>query len=73
MTNDLDTFLARLRAATEDDIENALEHAYIKLPITTPVEALELWNVMLDELTGERDQANAMDAARVETARRGSD
>lgn len=68
-----DEFLSLLRAATEDDVEDALEDAHIELPITTSVEALELFNRMLDVLTGESDAAEAMDAARLASARRGSD
>ena len=72
-----DPFLALLRAATENDVEAALENAKVSLPITTEVEALELFNRMLDVLTGGADAADAMDRARIGSAaemnRRGSD
>lgn len=66
-------FLARLRLATEDDVANALVDAAIELPITNTAEALELFNIMLDEMTGDRAQADAMDRARISDTRHGSD
>jgi len=66
-----DINLPALRAATEDDVLNALDRAYIELPITTAADALELFNVMLDELTGEADRAEAEDRAKIEKASRG--
>ncbi|WP_068093397.1 hypothetical protein [Novosphingobium rosa] len=54
-----------LRAATEDDVTAALDRAWVELPITTPAEALELFNVMLDHLTSERARIEAEDAARI--------
>jgi hypothetical protein len=70
-----DEFLAYIRGATENDIEAALEDAYVELPLTTPVQALEMFNRMLDVLTGDSDQADAMDRARIVSVvhRRGSD
>lgn len=68
-----DGLVQHFRLATEDDVENALVDAAIALPITNTAEALELFNIMLDELTGERAQADAMDAARIATAKHGSD
>lgn len=68
-----DEFLELLRAATEDDVENALVDAAISLPITNTAEALELFNIVLDELTGDRAQADAIDRARIGLAKRGSD
>jgi hypothetical protein len=63
-----DELLTALRAATETDVEAALEGAYIALPITSPVEALELFNRMLDVLAGESDAAEAWDAAVIANA-----
>lgn len=68
-------FVAALRAADENDVIDALDEAYIQLPITSHVEALELFNCMLDVLTGERDEAKAADEAMVArfARRRGSE
>lgn len=66
-------FLNRLRLATEDDVASALVDAAIELPIKNTAEALELFNIVLDQLTGDRDQADAMDRARISDARPGSD
>jgi hypothetical protein len=63
-------FIELLRGADEDDIAAALDGAYIELPNNTHVEALELFNCMLDVLTGERDRAHALDAARIAHAAR---
>lgn len=49
---DRDT-LARLRAATEGDVNAALADAYVSVPLTTAVEMLEFFNRMLDVLAGE--------------------
>ena len=68
-----DQFLELLRAATEDDVANALVDANIALPIANTAEALELFNVILDELTGDRAQADAMDRARIGNTKHGSD
>lgn len=57
--------LRTLRATTENDVLQALEGAYITLPVTTPTEAVELLNILLDHATGERKLAEADDAARV--------
>jgi hypothetical protein len=65
-----DELLTALRAATENDVEAALAGAYIALPITSPVEALELFNRMLDVLTGESDAADAWDVAVIAKAAR---
>lgn len=59
-----------LRAATEDDVAEALHGAWVKLPITTPAQGLELFNAVLDVLTGERDEAESGDAARIVDATR---
>jgi hypothetical protein len=63
-------FIELLRGADEDDIAAALDGAYIELPIKTHVEAMELFNCELDILTGERDRAHALDAARIADAAR---
>jgi hypothetical protein len=63
-------FIELLRGADEHDIFAALDGAYIELPIKTPVEALEPFNCVLDILTGERDRAHALDAARIAHAAR---
>jgi hypothetical protein len=39
-----------LRAATEDTVIEALDGACVQLPITSPAEAVELFNCMLDRL-----------------------
>lgn len=68
-----DQFLELLRGATEDDIDAALEGALFDMPINNTAELLEVYNRILDILTGDRDAAEAMDIARIATARRGSD
>ncbi len=45
-----DQFSAMLRAATEDTVVEALDGACTQLPITSPAEAVELFNCMLDRL-----------------------
>ena len=55
--------LSHLRAATEDDVTRALDGACISLPIPTKVEALELFQRMLDVLTGEDERAQREDLA----------
>lgn len=60
--------LARLRALTEDDIAAALVRANVALPINSEVEAVELVNVVLDYVTGERARADAGDAERIAKA-----
>lgn len=47
------TDLQRLRQATEDDVERALDGAYVELPIADKAAALEFFNRMLDVLAGE--------------------
>lgn len=70
MTDSLsaDQFLELLRGATEDDIDAALEGALFDMPINNTAEALELFNRVLDVMTGHADQAHAMDAARIASA-----
>lgn len=47
------TEIERLRMASEDDVERALENAYVALPLTNPVGALEFFNRMIDVILGE--------------------
>jgi hypothetical protein len=47
------TDLSTLRQATEDDVERALDGAYVALPLTDKAAALEFFNLMLDQLAGE--------------------
>lgn len=47
--------LEALRAATEDDVEAALDEASVSVPLTHPVDLLEFFNRMLDVLAGEDD------------------
>lgn len=42
-----------LRQTTEDDVNAALDGAYVSLPITTPAELLEAFNRILDVRLGE--------------------
>jgi len=62
--------IAQLRAATEDDVALALDRAFISLPLSDPAELLELFNRLLDVLTGEDDAAEMQDEASVEAVRR---
>lgn len=70
MTDSLsaDQFLELLRGATEDDIDAALEGALFDMPINNTAELLEMFNRVLDVMTGHADQAHAMDAARIASA-----
>lgn len=43
----------KLRTATEDDVTAALKDSYAELPLSTPVDALEFFNRMLDQMLGE--------------------
>ena len=58
----------QLRAATEDTVALALDRAYVALPLTTPAEALEFFNRMLDVLTGESNREEAEDLRRITDA-----
>ena len=49
-----DNLLIQLRDATEEDAANALLGAKVQLPLTTPYEALEFFNCMVDVVTGQR-------------------
>lgn len=42
-----------LRNATEDDVAAALDGALVGLPITNATDALEFFNRMVDQMTGE--------------------
>ena len=60
-----DVSLIRLRDATEDDAANALLGAKVQLPLTTPYEALEFFNCMVDVVTGQRAIEIGEDAHRI--------
>jgi hypothetical protein len=47
------TELERLRSASEDDVLAAIEDAYVSLPITTPAQLLEAFNLVIDQMLGE--------------------
>lgn len=47
------TDIERLRTASEDDVERALEGAYVSLPLTDRAAALEFFNLMLDTMLGQ--------------------
>lgn len=47
------TELETLRTATEDDVTAALDGAYVSLPITTPAQLLEAFNLVIDQMLGE--------------------
>lgn len=42
------SLIARLRSADEDDAIAALVNAYVALPLTTPAELIEAYNLILD-------------------------
>lgn len=50
-----DTTIARLRAATEDDVILALKDSYVGPVLTKPDEQLEFFLRMLDVLLGEEE------------------
>lgn len=60
-----DVLLIQLRDATEEDAANALLGAKVQLPLTTPYEALEFFNCMVDVLTGQRAIEVGEDAHRI--------
>jgi hypothetical protein len=60
-----DELVRRLRAATENEVAAALEGAKVTLPLTTPYEALEFFNCMVDVLTGQREKDDAADRDRI--------
>ena len=42
-----------LRAATEDDVVDALQESYVRLPLMDRAQALEFFNRMIDVMLGE--------------------
>jgi hypothetical protein len=57
--------MRRLRAATENEVEAALKGAKVSLPLTTPYEALEFFNCLVDVISGQRDEDEAADRDRI--------
>lgn len=62
---DSDELVRPLRAATENEVVTALEGAKISLPLTTPYEALEFFNRMVDVLSAQREKDEAADRNRI--------
>lgn len=60
-----DVLLIQLRDATEEDAINALQGGKVRLPLTSPYEALEFFNIMVDVITGQRAREKAEDANRI--------
>lgn len=60
-----DVLLIQLRDATEEDVASALIGAKVRLPLTTPYEALEFFNCMVYVLTGQRAIEEGDDAHRI--------
>lgn len=60
-----DVLLIQLRDATEEDAANALLGAKVQLPLTSPYEALEFFNCMVDVVTGQRAIEVREDAHRI--------
>ncbi|MFK4874049.1 hypothetical protein [Novosphingobium sp. ZW T3_23] len=60
-----DILLIQLRDATEEDAADALLGAKVHLPLTTPYEALEFFNCMVDVVTGQRAIEVGEDAHRI--------
>jgi hypothetical protein len=58
-------FIKRLRDATENEVETALQGSKITLPITTGYEALEFFNCMIDVLTEVRGDEESADRDRI--------
>lgn len=58
-------FLEHLRNISEDAVGNALTGSRVALPLTTPYEALEFFNCMLDTLTDQREEDLAANATRI--------
>ena len=42
-----------LRAATEDDVVDALKESYVRIPLLDRAQALEFFNRMIDVMLGE--------------------
>jgi len=61
-----EAFMMRLRDATEEDAAVALRNAKVQLPLTSPYEALEFFNCMIDVLSGQRTADDADDACRIQ-------
>lgn len=57
--------MRRLRAATENEVATALEGSKLSLPLTTPYEALEFFNCLVDVISGQRDEDEAADRDRI--------
>jgi len=54
ITEDEEERVARLlRAATEDDVVDALQESYVRLPLMDRAQALEFFNRMIDVMLGE--------------------
>jgi hypothetical protein len=60
-----DMLLLQLRDATEEDATSALLGARVALPLTTPYEALEFFNRLVDVVTGRRAIEDREDADRI--------
>ncbi len=58
-------FIKSLRAATETEVETALQGSKITLPLTTNYEALEFFNCMIDVLTEARATDDAAEKDRI--------
>lgn len=56
----------RLRAATENDVEQALKGANVGLPLSTAYEALEFFKCLLDVMTGVREAEDSADRDRIQ-------
>lgn len=57
--------MRRLRAATENEVETALKGSKVSFPLTTPYEALEFFNCLVDVISGQRDEDEAVDRDRI--------
>lgn len=62
---DSDELVGPLHAATENEVAAALEGAKVTLPLTTPYEALEFFNCIVDVLTGQWAKDAAADRDRI--------
>jgi hypothetical protein len=57
--------MRQLRSATENEVATALTDSRVSLPLTTPYEALEFFNCLLDVISGQRDEDEAADLDRI--------
>lgn len=57
--------MRQLRSATENEVATALKDSKVSLPLTTPYEALEFFNCLLDVISGQRDEDEAADLDRI--------